>query len=93
MINYFSKNFSIFYPSSIYADKIPFKLKEYAMSKIKAEKEIEILNKHYKKRFIYFSRLPVLSTDQNPSISINENRKNIKFFVKEILKFCDKKFK
>ncbi len=93
MINYFSKNFSIFYPSSIYTVKIPFKLKEYAMSKIKAEKEIKILNKHYRKQYIYFSRLPVLLTDQNPSFSINENRKNIKFLVKEILKFSNKKVK
>ena len=93
MIQNFSKKFLIFYPSSIYVEKAPLKLREYSMSKIKAEKEIKNINTYFKKKYIYFSRLPILLTDQNPSFSINENRKNIKFLVKEILKFSKKEIK
>lgn len=83
----YSNNFVLFYPSTIYATEGSNLFKEYINSKLKAEKVINNFNNNSKKYFIYSARLPRLFTDQNPNLSVEDNVKNLKIFINEILKF------
>ena len=87
MCSFYGNNFILFYPSTIYATEGSNIFKEYINAKLKAEKEISILNGNAKKDFIYSARLPRLFTDQNPNLSIKDNNNNLKLFTDEILTF------
>lgn len=55
---------NIFYPSSVFLDKIPVNMGEYISSKIAGEMLCQFLEKNNKDLKIYKPRLPRMSTDQ-----------------------------
>ena len=68
----------IFFPSTIFIENTPNKLKEYVKAKLLAEKMISELNMRFKKLRIVSVRLPKLKTDQTVGVITNFKNQNIK---------------
>lgn len=71
----------IFFPSTIFIENTPSKLKEYAKAKLFAEKMINKLNIKFKKLRIVSERLPKLKTDQTTGVISNLKNQNIKIMI------------
>ena len=61
----------VFYPSSIFVNKIPTNLREYSLAKHLGENMCDLIQ-NCTKLEIYKPRLPKLSTDQTSSIFIGD---------------------
>jgi NAD(P)-dependent dehydrogenase (short-subunit alcohol dehydrogenase family) len=81
LCDYFERHSSgkvkIFLPSSIFVEKRPRGLAEYAMVKAAAETLASEINARYRKVSVVVVRLPQLNTDQNAAVIQPETASNI----------------
>jgi len=63
-----TRRVNVFFPSSVFVEKRPKGMTEYAMAKAAAETLIEDLNRAFKRVAVHPVRLPKLDTDQTASI-------------------------
>lgn len=77
----------IFYPSSVFVEKLPLSFKEYSMAKATGEVLCSFLEKAKKDVSIYKPRLPKMATDQTIGMMSDDSKDPAPIMLKQVREF------